>query len=95
MPFIAGRLAHATQKRRWSPEFLQKKGAFEHYLKRIWYDIHVHSDHSMELLKKVVGTERLVLGTNFAGWDQPENPKNSDQAWSNYEKNVKTLLRVE
>ena len=41
----------------------------EHYLRRLWLDTHVHSDGSLELLAQVAGTDRLVFGTNFAGWD--------------------------
>jgi aminocarboxymuconate-semialdehyde decarboxylase len=30
----------------------------------------VSDDRVLALLTKVVGTDRLVFGTNFAGWDQ-------------------------
>ena len=30
---------------------------------------HVHSTGSLHLLIDTVGTDRLVFGTNFAGWD--------------------------
>ncbi|BBE35649.1 amidohydrolase family protein [Sphingosinicella microcystinivorans] len=67
-----GRLEHAAHKRRWAPDHLKADGAFAAELQRIWYDIHVHDDRAVDLLVERVGTERLVYGTNFSGWDAPE-----------------------
>lgn len=67
-----GRLREAAHKRRWAPDHLKADGAFEHQLQRLWYDIHMHDDRSLDLLVERVGTDRLVYGTNFAGWDAPE-----------------------
>jgi aminocarboxymuconate-semialdehyde decarboxylase len=66
--FLAGRLAQAVGKRAWAPEFLREKG-FAHYYRRLWFDTHVHDPASLRLLAEVAGTDRLVFGTNFAGWD--------------------------
>ena len=44
----------------------------EEEIRKLWYDSHVHSRHSLDLLEKIVGNHRIVYGTNFAGWDQPE-----------------------
>ncbi len=67
--YIAGRMARAVAvPRAWVPEFLREHGV-EHYLKRLWLDTHVHSSESLALLRQVAGTDRLVFGTNFAGWD--------------------------
>ena len=67
--YIAGRMARAAAvPRAWVPEFLREHGV-GHYLRRLWLDTHVHSTESLALLRQVVGTERLVFGTNFAGWD--------------------------
>lgn len=68
---IWGRLEHATHKRAWVPDHLKRDGAFEEQLGRLWYDIHMHDDRATELLVERVGTQRLVYGTNFAGWDAP------------------------
>ncbi len=67
-----GRLEHAAHKRSWAPDHLKQEGAFAEQLGRIWYDIHMHDDRAVDLLVERVGTERLVYGTNFAGWDAPE-----------------------
>ena len=54
-----------------SNDALRAPGGFESRLKRLWFDNHVHSADSLALLERIVGRDRLVLGTNFAGWDQP------------------------
>lgn len=69
-PFLAGRLGAATRKRAWAPASLRADGAFEEALGRLWFDVHVHDSRALRLLAELAGTERLVLGTNFAGWDQ-------------------------
>ena len=72
LPFAAGRLSKACRKRPWVPERLKADGAFETEIRKIWYDNHVHSPTSLDLLEQTVGKDRIVFGTNFAGWDQPE-----------------------
>lgn len=69
-PFLAGRLGAAARKRAWAPAPMRAEGAFEDALRRLWFDVHVHDPRALRLLTEVAGTERLVLGTNFAGWDQ-------------------------
>lgn len=67
--YIAGRLERAVGvPRAWVPDWLRENGA-AHYLRRLWADTHVHSAESLALLTEVMGAERLVFGTNFAGWD--------------------------
>jgi aminocarboxymuconate-semialdehyde decarboxylase len=91
--FMAGRMAKAARKRPWVPDHLRPDGAFEARLRRIWYDVHVHDDRSLALLEQVMGPDRLVYGTNFAGWDQPESaqalPTSAPLA-----ANARRLLRV-
>jgi len=70
---LAGRLALAGAKRPWATEAMKKDGAFEAMLQRIWFDTHLNDDRALDMLVRIVGTERLVYGTNFAGWDQPED----------------------
>lgn len=72
LALLWGRLRHAAHKRAWVPEYLRPDGAFEAQAQRLWYDIHMHDDASLDLLIKRVGTQRLVYGTNFAGWDAPQ-----------------------
>jgi aminocarboxymuconate-semialdehyde decarboxylase len=74
-PFLAGRMRQAALKRPWSPDWLREDGAFEAQLARLWFDTNVGDPRSLDLLVQVVGTERLVMGTNFAGWDQQNSIK--------------------
>ena len=68
--FLLGRLADAGRKRAWAPGALRADGAFEAALTRLWFDTHVHAPRSFVMLRGIVGDDRLVFGTNFAGWDQ-------------------------
>lgn len=70
---LYGRLDHATHMRPWVPDHLQPEGAFNAALRRLWFDVHMHDDRALDLLIERVGTERLLYGTNFAGWDQPRH----------------------
>lgn len=72
-PFMAGRLAHAGMKRPWAAAEHKKDGAFEERLARLWFDTHLHDERALAPLKSVVGTERPVFGTNFAGWDRSDS----------------------
>ncbi len=86
-PMMVGRLAQAGLKRPWAMAEHKKDGAFEALLSRIWFDTHLADDRALKLLESIVGTERLVYGTNFAGWDQgdgsghgPIDPRYADNA---------------
>lgn len=72
--FLFGRLRHAARVRRWSPEWLRAEGAFEEQFRRLWFDCVVHERGSLDLLLAGADRERIVLGTNFAGWDQEPIP---------------------
>jgi aminocarboxymuconate-semialdehyde decarboxylase len=41
----------------------------DRWIRRLWFDAHVGSDAATAALVAEVGTDRLVFGTNFAGWD--------------------------
>ena len=67
--------------------------AFEAALQRIWFDAHVHDPRALRLLCEVAGEERLVMGTNFAGWDQGEPPAAGRLA-TKMNENARRLLRI-
>lgn len=71
--YLFGRLAMAARKRPWASAELSADGAFEECLSRIWFDNHLNSDTSLKLLTDIVGDDRLVFGTNFSGWDAPDD----------------------
>jgi aminocarboxymuconate-semialdehyde decarboxylase len=92
IPMLAARLAQAARKRPWATEEIKKDGAFEQALTRLWYDAHVTDPSALALLRNWVGNDRIVYGTNFAGWDQPEEGHQGDidPLWA---ENARRLLR--
>jgi aminocarboxymuconate-semialdehyde decarboxylase len=91
-PYLVGRMAAAARKRAWAPAAIRPDGAFEERLARLWYDVHVHDARALGLLRSVVGDERLVYGTNFAGWDQAE-PQPLGALGETLTRNAARLLR--
>jgi aminocarboxymuconate-semialdehyde decarboxylase len=90
--FVAGRLAQAGRKRPWAPASLKPDGAFEAQLAKVWFDTHVNDDLSLDLLERRVGQDRLVYGTNFAGWDAPDAAHHAPPK-ANLADNARRLLR--
>lgn len=68
---VIGKLRQVAARRPWVPEALREPGALDDRLRRLWYDAHVSEPAALALLESVVGDDRLVGGTNLAGWDQP------------------------
>lgn len=92
--YLAPRLALAARKRPWSPDWLRARGAFESLLGRLWMDNHVGSDESEALLVRTVGDDRLVFGSNFAGWDAPADLA-GHRPRQKLADNARRLLRVD
>jgi len=90
--YLFGRMASAARKRPWAGAGLREDGAFEALLHRLWFDIHVHAEASLDLLRTRVNPARLVFGTNFAGWDQ--QPGDLREAAAPYADNARQLLRA-
>ena len=88
--FMRGRLEHQDRTRPWARE---QPVDFTAGLRRMWFDQHVHDEGALQLLTDVVGVDRLVVGTNLAGWDAPasadEIPFRAD-----YDANARRLLRL-
>jgi len=74
-------------------ETLRDNG-FEHYYRRIWFDTHVHDELSLELLIAHAGVERLVFGTNFAGWDSGAGEHPGGDLGATLTANAGRLLRL-
>ncbi len=90
--YLFGRMASAARKRPWSPDSLRQEGAFEALLQRLWFDIHVHAEESLALLRTWVNSQQLVFGTNFAGWDQQIGNIRAEA--QSYTANARRLLRA-
>jgi aminocarboxymuconate-semialdehyde decarboxylase len=92
LAFLAGRLAQASRMRPWAPSWTRGDGAFEQVLRRLWYDAHLPDARALDMLTRLVGSDRLVFGTNFAGWDQPEKIEHAAHAAAMAD-NARRLLR--
>ncbi len=68
MAFLAEKFAFAADTRPWAPESL-RGGGFVEQLRRLWFDTHMDAQPTLDLLVQTVGTQRLVFGTNYGGWD--------------------------
>ena len=93
LPFLLGRFERASRVRPWASEELKAEG-FSAALKRLWFDCHVHGATAQRLLVEAVGADRLVFGTNFAGWDQGGSLSLDDLAPS-LAGNARQLLRLD
>lgn len=91
---LIGRLDRACVKRAWVPQALQYEGAFEEALQRLWFDTHVHDDRVLSFFRSLVGDQRLLLGTNFSGWDQHQLEVDPD-LMRLFTTNAKRLFRAE
>lgn len=91
MAYMFGRLEHQGRTRPWARE---DPVDFAAAMRRMWFDNHVHDDDSLALLTRKVGADRLVLGTNLAGWDAPHEPDEIPFV-DEYDVNARRLLRLD
>jgi len=88
--FMTGRLEHQGRTRPWSRRHPVDFGSG---LRRLWFDNHVHDTEALALLTGRVGPDRLVLGTNLAGWDAPHEA--DELVWTeDLDANARRLLRL-
>jgi aminocarboxymuconate-semialdehyde decarboxylase len=88
--FMAGRLQHQGRSRPWARA---EPRDFLRGLRRLWFDQHLHDERALALLTEVVGEDRLVVGTNLAGWDAPHDP-GEIPFLPVYDDNARRLLRL-
>jgi aminocarboxymuconate-semialdehyde decarboxylase len=93
MPYLVERFDFASQTRPWVPERL-RDGGFRRDLQRLWFDTHVDGHDAREALVRTVGTERLVFGTNFGGWDSAHGEA-GDELMQSLAGNAERLLRLD
>ncbi len=96
VPHLAERMAHAGATRPWAPAHLRDTpGAFQEQLRRLWWDCHVGGPAALATLRELVGDDRLVAGTNFAGWDADPDPTHGDPNLAvTLRTNARRLLRL-
>ncbi|MDT2007442.1 amidohydrolase [Rhodococcus opacus] len=89
MPFLLGRV-RSWVRTGTGPIDIEE---FDRNYQRLWFDTHVHSELSADLLAKVANPERLVLGTNFGGWDS-STPTEIEHLPVDLTDNSRRLLRL-
>ncbi len=67
-PYQKGRLEAGLAKRPWGPGLLSR--SFDEQWAQLSFDTALHRDDALAYLVATEGAERVLLGSNFAGWDQ-------------------------
>jgi aminocarboxymuconate-semialdehyde decarboxylase len=88
--FMSGRLEHQGRTRPWARA---NPVDFGGGLRRLWFDQHVHDEDALALVERKVGRDRMVVGTNLAGWDAPTEPHHVPFVEA-YDHNARRLLRL-
>lgn len=80
VPYQIGRIDHGAEARAEARDKARKKPS--EYLRSFYYDTIVHTDPSLEFLVKVVGSDRVVFGTDYAmnmgEWDSHKRVAHSN-----------------
>ena len=90
LPYFVDRFNGMTQFGAWVPDSIRENG-FEAQMKKLWFDAHVDGEPAHKRMVEVFGTEKLVYGTNFGGWDTPSK---ADDFAASLAANAERLLRL-
>jgi len=94
--WLAERMEHAARTRPWAAPELAEPGAVRTRLARLWWDAHVGGPAALAALVAAFGTDRVVAGTNLAGWDEELDPSHGDAVLAAaFERNARRLLRLD
>jgi aminocarboxymuconate-semialdehyde decarboxylase len=69
-PWLKGRFEMALRKRPWAKNLLQR--SFDDIWRQMSFDCLIKAGPNMTMLVEAEGADRVLLGTNFAGWDQDD-----------------------
>ncbi|MGE0314491.1 MAG: amidohydrolase family protein [Lautropia sp.] len=67
-PYLKGRLKTALERRPWGAKLLAR--SFDEAWAQLTFDSLLGTDEALDFLLRAEGPDRVMLGTNFAGWDQ-------------------------
>lgn len=70
-PYVRSRFLMALEKRPWGKAALSRP--FDDIWRQMVFDCLVHDTATLEYLIRSHGADRIVLGTNFAAWDQDDH----------------------
>lgn len=68
-PMHRAKMRKLAERRPSSPEWIREPGAFDAEVDKLWFDCHITGDAEFDFGVSQLGTDRLVFGTNFGGWD--------------------------
>ena len=69
-PLHLAKLRKLAERRKAAPEWIRPPGAFDEAFGRLWFDCHVTGPTEFAFAVEQLGTDHLVFGTNFGGWDK-------------------------
>ncbi len=93
--WLSERMEHAARTRPWAAADLATEGAVAARLRRLWWDAHVGGPRAFDALVGSFGTDRIVAGTNLAGWDDSRDPTHGrEHLGAVLEQNARRLLRL-
>ncbi len=90
LPYFVDRFEGMMKFGRWASEWVRERG-FQGALRELWFDAHVDGETAHRTLVEKLGTQRLVYGTNFGGWDTPST---ADAFAASLTPNAERLLRL-
>ena len=73
-PMHLAKLRKLAERRRAMPEWIREQGAFDDAFRRLWFDCHISGTREFAFAVDQLGTDHLVYGTNFGGWDKGTAP---------------------
>ena len=77
-PMGMSKLRKVAERRKAAPAWISEPGAFDQAVSRLWFDCHIAGAREFEFALAQLGTEHLVFGTNFGGWDKGTGPDVTD-----------------
>lgn len=90
--WLAERMIHGATTRGWVRGGADVAAGLE----RLWWDAHVGGPTALAQLIDAFGVDRIVAGTNLAGWDQCVDPSHGDAELSEvFDRNARRLLRLD
>ncbi|RCW68630.1 amidohydrolase family protein [Pseudorhodoferax soli] len=70
-PYLKGRMRTAIERRPWAKGLLTRP--FDALWSQLSFDCLLGTDEALDFLVRSEGADRVMLGTNFAGWDQADD----------------------
>lgn len=93
-PMHRAKMRKLAERRPSSPDWIREPGAFDAAVDRLWFDCHITGHAEFDFAVAQMGTERMVFGTNFGGWDK-DGTDHLGELPDLLNANAATLLRLD